>query len=54
MNTRFSMGMVAGAALGMAGAFLLMQQIQPGSTKNMMRNGKRMINRYTRSMGIES
>ena len=53
MNGRFSWGMVAGTALGMAGAFMLMQQISPGSTKGIVRNGKRMINRYTRSMGID-
>lgn len=53
MNARFTIGMVAGTALGMAGAFMLMQQIQPGSTKSLMRNGKRMISRYTRSMGAD-
>ena len=53
MNMRFTIGMVAGTALGVAGAFMLMQQIQPGSTKSLMRNGKRMISRYTRSMGTD-
>jgi hypothetical protein len=51
MNARFMMGIVAGTALGVAGAFMLMQQIQPGTTKSLMRNGKRMISRYTRSIG---
>lgn len=54
MRARFSVGMIAGTALGMAGAFFLMQQIQPGSTKSLMKNGKRMISRYTNSMGAES
>ena len=53
MNLRFTMGIVAGTALGMASAFMLMQQVQPGSTKTLMRNGKRMISRYTRSMGAD-
>jgi hypothetical protein len=49
MNAKFTLGIVAGTALGVAGAFMLMQQIQPGSTRSMMRTGKRMINRYTRT-----
>ncbi|MFZ5974455.1 MAG: hypothetical protein ACOYU3_03470 [Bacillota bacterium] len=54
MNAKFSIGVIAGAALGMAGAFMLMQQIQPGSTSNLMKNGKRMFSRYTRTMGNPS
>ncbi len=53
MNARFTIGIAAGTALGMAGAFMLMQKVQPGSTKSLMRNGKKMVNRYTRSMGID-
>lgn len=53
MDIKMTTGLVAGTIVGVAGAFMLMQKMQPGSTEQMMNKGRRMMRRYSRQVGLD-
>ena len=51
-KTHFLKGIVAGSIVGIAASALAVEQMHPGFSSRLMKNGKKMVGKYKRNLNF--
>lgn len=52
MSLKFMLGVMSGAAVGVAVSAAMLDHMRPDVTSKMMRNGRKVMHRYRRQCGL--